>query len=102
LDVLVEAHDEHEMEAAAEVGANFIGINNRDLRTFETDLRTTERLVRYAPENALLVSESAIWSHGDVVQIAEWGAKAVLVGESLERQDDIAQAVRDLMGFRHS
>jgi len=98
MDSLVEVHDEREMEFAARADANLIGINNRDLTTFETDIGTTVRLAPYAPTGATLVSESAIRTQDDVRQVVEAGAKALLVGETLITQSDIVGAVRELLG----
>lgn len=97
LDVLVEVHSEREMEIANEMGATLIGINNRYLTTFETDIAITERLAPLAPSDALLVSESAINSSNDVRRVSVAGVKAVLVGESLLRQRDLVTATRSLM-----
>lgn len=93
---LVEVHDAVEMARAARCGARVIGINNRDLRTFRTDLGVTERLAGRAPPGALLVSESGIRGLADVARVRAAGARAVLVGEHLMRQDDLAAAVRAL------
>lgn len=82
---LVEAHDEWEIDAALEAGAGLVGVNNRDLAVFRTDLAVTERLARYVPGDVLLVSESGIRDAGDVVRVAAAGADAVLVGEALVR-----------------
>ncbi|MCH8273164.1 MAG: indole-3-glycerol phosphate synthase TrpC [Armatimonadetes bacterium] len=98
MDALVETHTEAEMAAAAEAGAKLIGINNRDLSTFETDLAVTERLAPLAPPDALVVSESGITSRAEVERAAEAGAKAVLVGESLMRTESVRSAVRELLG----
>ncbi len=98
LDVLVEVHDERDMALAAKSGAEKIAINNRDLTTFETDLAVTEKLARRAPPNALLVSESAIWSRDDVLRVQSAGVKAILVGESLMKSANIPAAARELLG----
>jgi indole-3-glycerol phosphate synthase len=98
MDVLVEVHDEAELERAARLRSRLIGINNRDLKTFRTDLATTERLAPRAPEGALLVSESGIASHGDLARLSAIGVRAFLVGETLMRQPDLATATRTLLG----
>lgn len=85
LDVLVEVHDLPEMERAVDLGADLIGINNRNLKTFQTDLATTERLAEEAPDNVLLVSESGIKTPADAQRVLDAGANAILVGESLMR-----------------
>ena len=98
MDALVEVHDEAEMARAAGLGARMIGVNNRDLRTFEVDLTNTERLAAAAPEAALLVTESGIFTPADVERLERAGAKAMLVGESLMRQADVEAATRALLG----
>ena len=97
MDVLVEVHNEAEMERAAALKSRLIGINNRDLKRFITDLATTERLVGLAPEGALLVSESGINSHADLLRLSARGVRTFLVGESLMRQDDMAAATKALL-----
>ncbi len=98
LAALVEVHREAELERAAELGAGVIGINNRDLATFRTDLAVTERLAPRAPAGACLVSESGIASRADVRRVRAAGAHAVLVGESLSRSGDPAGKLGELLG----
>jgi indole-3-glycerol phosphate synthase len=98
LSVLVEVHDEGELAAAAALPARLIGINNRDLKTFRTDLATTERLAPRAPAGACLVSESGIATRADVRRVAAAGADAMLVGEALSRSGDPATKIRELLG----
>lgn len=98
LHTLVEVHTEEEMERALTAGAEIIGINNRDLRTFRVDLDTTRRLAAMVPPECTLVAESGIFTAGDVRQVGLWGAHAVLVGEALVREADAAAKVRELAG----
>lgn len=95
---LVETHTEEELRIALELGCPLIGINNRNLHTFETTLATTERLASLVPASGehLLVSESGIYTPADVARVADCGARAILVGEALVRQEDVAAGVRAL------
>jgi indole-3-glycerol phosphate synthase len=98
VEALVEVHDESEVEEALEAGAEVIGINNRDLRTFEVDLATTERLAPLIPKDRTIVAESGIFTSEDVRRLQDAGAHAILVGESLMRASDRQDAVRRLLG----
>jgi indole-3-glycerol phosphate synthase len=97
MDALVEAHNEAEVDRAVTLGAGLIGVNNRDLRTFVTDLAVTERLAPRIPPDRLLITESGIASGVDVARLAAAGARAMLVGESLMRQPDVEAATRALL-----
>lgn len=96
LSVLVEIHDEAELERALSIAPRLLGINNRDLRTFNVDLATTERLAPQIPNELTIVGESGIASHADLERLGRSGVHAVLVGESLMRQADRAVALRAL------
>jgi indole-3-glycerol phosphate synthase len=97
MDVLAEVHNEDELDRALSLPTSLIGINNRDLKTFQTSLDVTARLVPLIPSDRLIVSESGILTHSDILRLATAGAHAFLVGESLMRQADIAAATRKLL-----
>ncbi|MCK5233092.1 MAG: indole-3-glycerol phosphate synthase TrpC [Desulfobulbaceae bacterium] len=99
MDVLVEVHVEQEVEIALKAGSRLIGINNRDLKDFTVDLGTTLRLKKEIPSEIPVVSESGIRTNDDIMRLADYGVAAVLVGESLMRETDQAQALRKLMGW---
>ena len=95
---LVEVHDAGELDRAKRAGAQLIGVNNRDLKTFKTTLDTTFELLEHMPSDALVVSESGINHREDVERLAEAGVDAILVGEALMRERDIGAKVRELLG----
>ena len=97
LDVLLEVHDETEMETALQTDCTLIGVNNRNLRTFVTDLGTTGRLARMMPAGRLLVAESGINNRADIVHLLDAGAGAFLIGESLMREADIGAKLQELL-----
>jgi indole-3-glycerol phosphate synthase len=100
LDVLVELHDADQLPRVLDCGANLVGINNRDLRTFHTRLEHTLDLMPRIPSGVAVVSESGIRTHDDLVRLSAAGVRAVLVGESLMRSPDIGAALDALLGVR--
>ncbi len=96
MEPLVEVHDEAEIEIALKCNARIIGINNRDLNTFKTDMATTERLRPLIPKDRIIVSESGIKNRNDITRLRKWGVDAVLIGESLMASNDIGAKMREL------
>ena len=99
MDVLVEVHDEAELERALGLRARLLGINNRNLRTMQTDIATAETLAPRVPPERFVVAESGIRTYDDIERLRKAGVQGVLVGESLMRQKDVLQATRELLGL---
>jgi indole-3-glycerol phosphate synthase len=97
MDALVEIHDEAEASRAVANGCDFIGINNRDLKTFEVDLATTEKLRPLLPDEAVVVAESGVFTRDDAQRLRNAGADALLVGESLMKSGDAQKAIEELL-----
>lgn len=100
MDVLIEVHDEAELERAIRLQSRLIGINNRNLKTFQTDLSTTLKLAPIVPNGSLVIAESGITNSADVARLVEADIRSFLVGESLMRHDDVEEATRNLLDLR--
>jgi len=97
MDVLVEVHNEEELERAAALSSPLLGVNNRDLNTFDVSLDTTKRLARLAEPERHLVAESGLTTSADLSELAQYGARSFLIGENLMRQDDVTAATRAIL-----
>ena len=97
MDVLIEVHDAQEIERAAELKSPMIGINNRNLKTFETTLDTTRDLSRRVPKDRLIVSESGLTSQEHLADMAAYGVRCFLIGESLMRKENVRQATQHIL-----
>jgi indole-3-glycerol phosphate synthase len=100
MDALVEVHTVEEMRTANEIGANLIGVNNRNLKTFEVSLDVSRRLIEFASTSATLISESGVNSKDDIDQLSALGYSGFLIGETLMRSDDAEGSLRELIAAR--
>lgn len=99
LDVMIEIHNEEDLQKALAAGGQIIGINNRDLHTFRVDLNVTQKMIRLIPKDKMIVSESGIKSYEDVMFLKSLGVNAVLIGEALMEAQDIAAKMREIMRY---
>ena len=97
LDVLVEVHNAEELERGARLASPMLGINNRDLNTFEVTLDTTRQLAKQVPADKMIIAESGLFEPSDLADLAQYGARAFLIGESLMRQEDVTAATRHIL-----
>ena len=97
MDVLIEVHDRAELDRATRLKSPLIGINNRNLHSFEVTLDTTRQLARYVPEGKIIVSESGLYTPDDLAELARYGARCFLIGESLMRQADVTAATKAIL-----
>ncbi len=97
MDALIEVHDKAELDRAARLKSRMIGINNRNLHTFETSLDTTKELSKFTPHDRLIVSESGLFTPDDLAEMARYGTRCFLIGESLMRQENVARATAALL-----
>lgn len=97
MDCLVEVHDQHELDRAIDCGAEIIGVNNRDLTTFDVDIKTSETLIPQIPKQIITVAESGLSSHDDIKRLESIGVNAVLIGETFMREENIEQKVKEVM-----
>ena len=100
MDVLIEVHDEHELERALKLRSTLIGINNRDLKTFQVSLSITKKLAKLIPSGYTLVSESGIFTNNDMVELSKYGARSFLIGESLMRKKNVTNATAHLLSSK--
>lgn len=98
MDVLVEVHDQKELDRALDIPSKMIGINNRNLKTLSVRLETTLELCSHVPDDRLVIAESGLFTHADLMRCADHGVRHFLIGESLMRQADVTAATRKILG----